>query len=84
MTRHEKQRVVMNCRQVAGPWPTSPVKNALQKRCCFNRAGLRTRLMGAEQPVAVGLFLNEPDQFRKAEEVAYNDERRRGRPLERL
>ncbi len=25
------------------------------------------------------VFLNEPDQFRKAEEVRYNDERRRGR-----
>ena len=75
MTDTEKQRVVMNADQVAA-LADEPGQNALQN-VVLNRA-VFDPLEGANNR-SLWVFLNEPDQFRKAEEVRYNDERRRGR-----
>lgn len=75
MTDDEKQRVVMNAGQVAA-LADEPGQNALQN-VVLNRALFDT-LEGPNNR-SLWVFLNEPDQFRKAEEVRYNDERRRGR-----
>ena len=75
MDDREKQRVVMNASQVAA-LADEPGQNALQN-VVINRQVFDT-LEGANNR-SLWVFLNEPDQFRKAEEVRYNDERRRGR-----
>ena len=75
MTDDEKQRVVMNAGQVAA-LADEPGQNALQN-VVIDRTVFDT-LEGANNR-SLWVFLNEPDQFRKAEEVRYNDERRRGR-----
>ncbi len=75
MSDDEKQRVVLNAGQVAA-LADEPGQNALQN-VVLNR-GMSDRLEGANNR-SLWLFLNEPDQFRKAEELRYNDERRRGR-----
>ncbi|WP_212591558.1 hypothetical protein [Antarctobacter heliothermus] len=75
MNDDEKQRVVMNAGQVAA-LADEPGQNALQN-VVIDRAVFDT-LEGANNR-SLWVFLNEPDQFRKAEEVRYNDERRRGR-----
>ena len=75
MTNDEKQRVVMNAGQVAA-LADEPGQNALQN-VVLNRA-VFDPLEGANNR-SLWVFLNEPDQFRMAEEVRYNDERRRGR-----
>ena len=75
MNDGEKQRVAMNAGQVAA-LSDEPGQNALQN-VVINRNVFDT-LEGANNR-SLWVFLNEPDQFRKAEEVRYNDERRRGR-----
>jgi hypothetical protein len=75
MSDDEKQRVVLNAGQVAA-LADEPGQNALQN-VVLNRAMFDT-LEGANNR-SLWVFLKEPDQFRNAEEVRYNDERRRGR-----
>lgn len=75
MSDDEKQRVVINAGQVSA-LADEPGQNALQN-VVIDRAMFDT-LEGANNR-SLWVFLNEPDQFRKAEEVRYNDERRRTR-----
>ena len=75
MTDDEKQRVVLDAGRVAA-LADEPGQNALQN-VVLNRA-VFDPLEGANNR-SLWVFLNEPDRFRLAEEVRYNDERRRGR-----
>jgi hypothetical protein len=72
----EKQRVILDAGRVAA-LADEPGQNALAER----RAGPRDSFDTLEGPNnrSLWVFLNEPDRFRLAEEVRYNDERRRGR-----
>src|SRR5690606_24172640 len=71
----EKQRVVLDAARVAA-LADEPGQNALQN-VVVNRAVFDT-LEGANNR-SLWVFLNENERFRLAEEVRYNDERRRGR-----
>ena len=75
MSDDEKQRVVLDAARVAA-LSDEPGQNALQN-VVVNRAVFDT-LEGANNR-SLWVFLNENDRFRLAEEVRYNDERRRGR-----
>lgn len=75
MSDDEKQRVVLDAGRVAA-LADEPGQNALQN-VVLNRAAF-DMLEGANNR-SLWVFLNEPDRFRLAEEVRYNDERRRGR-----
>jgi hypothetical protein len=75
MSDDEKQRVVLDAARVAA-LADEPGQNALQN-VVVNRAVFDT-LEGANNR-SLWVFLNENDRFRLAEEVRYNDERRRGR-----
>jgi hypothetical protein len=75
MSDEEKQRVVLDAGRVAA-LADEPGQNALQN-VVQNRAVFDT-LEGANNR-SLWVFLKEPDRFRLAEEVRYNDERRRGR-----
>jgi hypothetical protein len=75
MTDDERQRVVLDAGRVAA-LADEPGQNALQN-VALNRAVFDT-LEGANNR-SLWVFLNENDRFRLAEEVRYNDERRRGR-----
>lgn len=75
MTDDERQRVVLDAGRVAA-LADEPGQNALQN-VVLNRA-IFDALEGANNR-SLWVFLNENDRFRLAEEVRYNDERRRGR-----
>ena len=75
MTDDERQRVILDAGRVAA-LADEPGQNALQN-VVLNRALFDT-LEGANNR-SLWVFLNENDRFRLAEEVRYNDERRRGR-----
>jgi len=75
MTDDDKQRVILDAGRVAA-LADEPGQNALQN-VVLNRAIFDT-LEGANNR-SLWVFLNEYDRFRLAEEVRYNDERRRGR-----
>jgi hypothetical protein len=75
MSEDEKQRVILDAGRVAA-LADEPGQNALQN-VVLNRAFFDT-LEGANNR-SLWVFLKEPDRFRLAEEVRYNDERRRGR-----
>ena len=75
MTDDERQRVVLDAGRVAA-LADEPGQNALQN-VVLNRAIFDT-LEGANNR-SLWVFLNENDRFRLAEEVRYNDDRRRGR-----
>jgi hypothetical protein len=75
MTDDERQRVVLDAGRVAA-LADEPGQNALQN-VVLNRAIFDT-LEGANNR-SLWVFLNENDRFRLAEEVRYNDERRRTR-----
>jgi len=75
MSEDEKQRVILDAGRVAA-LADEPGQNALQN-VVQNRAFFDT-LEGANNR-SLWVFLKEPDRFRLAEEVRYNDERRRGR-----
>jgi hypothetical protein len=75
MDGDERQRVILDAGRVAA-LADEPGQNALQN-VVINRAVFDT-LEGANNR-SLWVFLNENDQFRLAEEVRYNDERRRGR-----
>lgn len=75
MSDNEKQRVVLDAGRVAA-LADEPGQNALQN-VVLNRTFFDT-LEGANNR-SLWVFLKEPDRFRLAEEVRYNDERRRGR-----
>ena len=75
MSDDEKQRVVLDAGRVAA-LADEPGQNALQN-VVLNRAVFDT-LEGANNR-SLWVFLKEPDRFRLAEEVRYNDERRRGK-----
>jgi hypothetical protein len=75
MTEDEKQRVVLDAGRVAA-LADEPGQTALQN-VVLNRAVFDV-LEGANNR-ALWVFLNEKDRFRLAEEVRYNDERRRTR-----
>jgi hypothetical protein len=75
MSDAEKQRVVLDAGRVAA-LADEPGQNALQN-VVQNRAVFDT-LEGANNR-SLWVFLKEPDRFRLAEEVRYNDERRRTR-----
>lgn len=75
MTDDEKQRVVLDSGRVAA-LADEPGQNALQN-VVQNRA-VFDALEGANNR-SLWVFLKEPDRFRLAEEVRYNDERRRTR-----
>ena len=75
MTETERQRVVLDAGRVAA-LADEPGQNALQN-VVMNRAVFDS-LQGANNR-SLWVFLNEYDRFRFAEEVRYNDERRRGR-----
>jgi len=75
MSDNEKQRVILDAGRVAA-LADEPGQNALQN-VVQNRAFFDT-LEGANNR-SLWVFLKEPDRFRLAEEVRYNDERRRGR-----
>ena len=75
MTDDEKQRVVLDAGRVAA-LADEPGQNALQN-VVQNRA-VFDALEGANNR-SLWVFLKEPDRFRLAEEVRYNDERRRTR-----
>ena len=75
MSDDEKQRVVLDAGRVAA-LADEPGQNALQN-VVQNRAVFDT-LEGANNR-SLWVFLKEPDRFRLAEEVRYNDERRRTR-----
>lgn len=75
MTEDEKQRVLLDAGRVAAladePGQYA-LQNVVQNRTVFDA------LEGSNDR-SLWVFLNEPDRFRLAEEVRYNDERRRGR-----
>ncbi|WP_209428323.1 hypothetical protein [Pararhodobacter sp. SW119] len=75
MSDDEKLRVVLDAGRVAA-LADEPGQNALQN-VVLNRT-LFDKLEGANNR-SLWVFLREPDRFRLAEEVRYNDERRRGR-----
>ena len=75
MTDDERQRVILDAGRVAA-LADEPGQNALQN-VVLNRALFDT-LEGANNR-SLWVFLNENDRFLLAEEVRYNDERRRGR-----
>jgi len=75
MSDDEKQRVVLDAGRVAA-LADEPGQNALQN-VVLNRA-VFDPLEGANNR-SLWVFLNEADRFRLAEEVRYNDERRRTR-----
>jgi hypothetical protein len=75
MSDDEKQRVVLDAGRVAA-LADEPGQNALQN-VVQNRA-VFDALEGANNR-SLWVFLKEPDRFRLAEEVRYNDERRRTR-----
>jgi len=75
MNEDEKQRVILDAGRVAA-LADEPGQNALQN-VVLDRAVFDT-LEGANNR-SLWVFLNESDRFRLAEEVRYNDERRRGR-----
>jgi hypothetical protein len=75
MNDDEKQRVVLDAGRVAA-LADEPGQNALQN-VVLNRA-VFDPLEGANNR-SLWVFLNETDRFRLAEEVRYNDERRRTR-----
>ena len=75
MSDDEKQRVVLDAGRVAA-LADEPGQNALQN-VVLNRA-VFDPLEGANNR-SLWVFLNEVDRFRLAEEVRYNDERRRTR-----
>ena len=75
MSDDEKQCVILDAGRVAA-LADEPGQNALQN-VVLNRAVFDT-LEGANNR-SLWVFLNEYDRFRLAEEVRYNDERRRGR-----
>lgn len=75
MSDDEKQRVVLDAGRVAA-LADEPGQNALQN-VVLNRAVFDT-LEGANNR-SLWVFLNESVRFRLAEEVRYNDERRRTR-----
>ena len=75
MSEDERQRVILDAGRVAA-LADEPGQNALQN-VVLNRAVFDT-LEGANNR-SLWVFLKEPDRFRLAEEVRYNDERRRGR-----
>ncbi|MEC7289865.1 MAG: hypothetical protein VXW22_07240, partial [Pseudomonadota bacterium] len=75
MDEAEKQRVILDAGRVAA-LADEPGQNALQN-VVLNRATFDT-LEGPNNR-SLWVFLNEADRFRLAEEVRYNDERRRGR-----
>jgi hypothetical protein len=75
MSEQEKQRVILDAERVAA-LADEPGQNALQN-VVRNRIVFDT-LEGANNR-SLWVFLNEHDRFRLAEEVRYNDERRRGR-----
>lgn len=75
MAEDERQRVILDAGRVAA-LADEPGQNALQN-VVLDRAAF-DRLQGANNR-SLWVFLNENDRFRLAEEVRYNDERRRGR-----
>lgn len=75
MSPEDRQRVVLDAGRVAA-LADEPGQNALHN-VVRNRAVFDT-LEGANNR-SLWVFLNEPERFRMAEEVRYNDERRRGR-----
>jgi hypothetical protein len=75
MSDDEKQRVILDADRVAA-LADEPGQNAL-RNVVLNRSGFDP-LEGANNR-SLWVFLNEYDRFRLAEEVRYNDERRRGR-----
>ena len=75
MAEDERQRVILDAGRVAA-LADEPGQNALQN-VVTNRAVFDT-LEGANNR-SLWVFLKENDRFRLAEEVRYNDERRRGR-----
>lgn len=75
MDEAEKQRVILDAGRVAA-LADEPGQNALQN-VVLDRATFDT-LEGPNNR-SLWVFLNEADRFRLAEEVRYNDERRRGR-----
>ncbi|MTH96395.1 hypothetical protein [Roseibium sp. RKSG952] len=75
MSNDERQRVLLDADRVAA-LADEPGQNALQN-VVQNRLAF-DGLEGANNR-SLWVFLNENDRFRLAEEVRYNDERRRGR-----
>src|SRR5690606_7817441 len=75
MNDDERQRVILDADRVTS-LADEPGQNALQN-VVLNRAVFDT-LEGANNR-SLWVFLKENDRFRLAEEVRYNDERRRGR-----
>lgn len=75
MNEDERQRVILDAGRVAA-LADEPGQTALQN-VVVDRAMFDT-LEGANNR-SLWVFLNENDRFRLAEEVRYNDERRRGR-----
>lgn len=75
MDDHERQRVILDAGRVTN-LADEPGQNALHN-VVINRA-VFDPLEGANNR-SLWVFLNENDRFRLAEEVRYNDERRRGR-----
>lgn len=75
MDEAEKQRVILDAGRVVA-LADEPGQNALQN-VVLDRATFDT-LEGPNNR-SLWVFLNEADRFRLAEEVRYNDERRRGR-----
>jgi len=75
MEPDHRQRVILDAGRVAA-LADEPGQNALQN-VVLNRAVFDT-LEGFNNR-SLWVFLNENDRFRMAEEVRYNDERRRGR-----
>jgi len=75
MSPEDRQRVILDAGRVAA-LADEPGQNALQ-----NVVRNRTAFDELEGPNnrSLWVFLNEPERFRMAEEVRYNDERRRGR-----
>lgn len=75
MSPQDRQRIILDAGRVAA-LADEPGQNALHN-VVRNRAVFDT-LAGANNR-SLWVFLNEPERFRMAEEVRYNDERRRGR-----
>ena len=75
MSAEDRQRVILDAGRVAA-LADEPGQNALQN-VVRNRAFFDT-LEGPNNR-SLWVFLSEPEHFRMAEEVRYNDERRRGR-----
>jgi len=75
MSPEDRQRIILDAGRVAA-LADEPGQNALQ-----NVVRNRTAFDELEGPNnrSLWVFLNEPERFRMAEEVRYNDERRRGR-----